>query len=80
MRYKQADEDRRRAEEAKKQAETILEKSRNFVNMLLEKISGLPGGANIAKWAWTLINPKKSTVQGNEPARDKTQNNTKSRK
>jgi hypothetical protein len=58
-------------------ANEILEKSRNFVNMLLDKISTLPGGVRIVKWARTFIKPaKKPDSQSNEPVRDNTQNNT----
>ena len=74
---KQADEDRRKAEEAKKQAEKILEGARNFANMLLEKISKLPGSESIVKWAWTFFKPKKPpVVQGNGRVCDNTQKNT----
>jgi hypothetical protein len=61
---------------AKIEANKILEESRGFVKMMLEKISKLPGGVSIVKWAWTFFKPiKNPKSKNNEPVRDNTHHN-----
>ena len=44
--------------DAEKNADSILEKARGFVSILLEKVAKLPGGESLANWGWTFIKPK----------------------
>jgi len=60
---------------SKKEAASILNKAKGFINLLLDKVSKLQGGESLVKWAKTyIISVNKPKAQGSNTHHNKQKN------